>query len=142
MTEKSEEPVPQEGYYQGIDYDLLSLDTSGWEPWGGWSRCSLPCGGGMKYRHRMCSRDYCDTDNLGKRDIDIQQCNSDPCQPDLKQSPYHISEMYGYPPQSDAGNVIETDSFIFSKETNLIMFVLILIFLIVMAAFIAIIKRE
>lgn len=60
-----------------------SID-GGWGPYGAWSECSQPCGGGFRLRRRLCNdpEPQNGIDCIGC-DTDYELCNTQPC-PELQ----------------------------------------------------------
>lgn len=54
-----------------------------WSPWGEWSQCSSPCGGGDRSRRRTCesesSNGYRPPPECPGNDLDHEKCNVNPC---------------------------------------------------------------
>lgn len=60
-----------------------------WGPWGAWSECNVPCGGGFRIRRRKCN----DPEPMGGMDcvgcnIDYELCNKQACTEVRKLSPW------------------------------------------------------
>ena len=50
---------------------------AGWDAWGQWARCSLPCGGGVTFRSRACFGSGRDCAGAGREE---KECNVHRCQ--------------------------------------------------------------
>ena len=66
------------------EFSFYNLVIGAWGKWGEWETCSKTCNGGNQTRKRLCDNpvpshggDECTVDNSS--DIDIQDCNTDPC---------------------------------------------------------------
>lgn len=53
----------------------------GWSQWGAWTICSLPCGGGVKFRRRQCDNPSPQSGGRGCLGVAEQQkdCNTHVC---------------------------------------------------------------
>lgn len=57
----------------------------GWSQWGAWTECSLPCGGGVKFRRRQCDNPSPQSGGRGclgvaeqQKDCNIHVCTGSP----------------------------------------------------------------
>ncbi|CAK8679320.1 unnamed protein product [Clavelina lepadiformis] len=69
--------IPGYGSCHGNATDAERCNTQvcpRWGEWGGYSPCSVSCGGGTKYMTRICEQGICE----GKRFL-VESCNYDPC---------------------------------------------------------------
>ncbi|KAF7691769.1 semaphorin-5A isoform X1 [Silurus meridionalis] len=69
-----------------------------WSAWSPWERCTVPCGGGIQSRHRVCENG----NECPGCSVEYQSCNTLPC-PDLKKTtpwtpwtPVNISDNGGH----------------------------------------------
>lgn len=62
----------------------------GWGPWGSWSDCSSPCGGGFRIRRRMCNdpQPMYGGQECPGCNIEYDSCNSMPCSEIKKLGPW------------------------------------------------------
>ena len=62
----------------------IYLVDGGWGAFGVWSECSVTCGGGTRFRTRLCNNPAPKYGGLrctagGSSDTDIQACNTERC---------------------------------------------------------------
>ncbi|KAH7951547.1 hypothetical protein HPB52_010294 [Rhipicephalus sanguineus] len=77
---KKEERYCHESAKSCMDSAYLNIDGD-WSEWGEWSKCSVPCGGGVQYRERTCDNPRpsgtgadCQGPSKEERDCNIHQC--------------------------------------------------------------------
>lgn len=81
----------------------------GWSQWGAWTECSLPCGGGVKYRRRQCDNPSPQSGGRGclgvgeqRKDCNIHLCTGSTVWPikfrdefvDLNTTLNKVSQLY------------------------------------------------
>lgn len=82
---KKEERYCHETSKSCMDAAYLSNIDGDWSEWGEWSQCSVPCGGGVQLRERLCDNPRpsgkgaeCQGPSREQRDCNIHECHSPP----------------------------------------------------------------
>ena len=73
VASSSQENTPNYSPYPQHQAPAFSM-LQNWTAWSDWSACSMPCGGGLKARKRLCMSEVC----LGQSN-ETTECNMHPC---------------------------------------------------------------